>query len=188
MSKRFAASAILTAAIGFAGLVWQWYAAPITLPRLEAKALSPAESQEIFKAEMRQKEFIKMTLEAARIYERHGCDPWLAERTAAHAMEFGLPVRIVAADVVVESSCRPDVVSKKGAVGLTQVMPKIWGYSRTELRDPDTNLEAGSRILAGFVHRFGMREGLRRYLGTGVTDGNIDGFTYADRVLAVAYR
>jgi soluble lytic murein transglycosylase-like protein len=98
------------------------------------------------------------------------------------AVDSRLSARIVAAIVFVESSCRADAVSKKGAIGLVQVNPRVWRYSRRELQDPYTNLQIGARILAGYIRGHGLREGLHRYNGLGDTSDD-----YSERVLEAAY-
>jgi soluble lytic murein transglycosylase-like protein len=93
-----------------------------------------------------------------------------------------LSARIVAALVFVESSCPADAVSKKGAAGLVQVNPRVWRHSRRELQDPSTNLQIGTQILAGYIRGHGLREGLHRYNGLGVTSDD-----YSELVLQAAY-
>lgn len=104
------------------------------------------------------------------------------------ARRKGIAPRILAAQIVVESSCRPTVVSKAGAVGLMQVMPSVWKkYSQVELLNPVRNMDIGSDILVQYVHQTGSyREGLRRYHG--VTEGSDQADIYADKVLSLAGR
>jgi soluble lytic murein transglycosylase-like protein len=92
----------------------------------------------------------------------------------------------VAATIVAESSCKPSVVSKDGAVGLMQVDCHTWRtYSRTELLNPARNVEVGTTILALYVREGGSnREGLRRYFG--VTPGSDQADIYADHILKIA--
>jgi len=118
---------------------------------------------------------------AARVYEAHGCDPQWAEATARAAVDYHVPSRLLSALVFVESSCNPDAVSKRGAIGLTQVNPQVWHYSSDDLHDPETNLRAGTRILASYIQQSGLREGLHRYNGLGDPSN-----TYSNRVLLVA--
>ncbi len=70
------------------------------------------------------------------------------ERTAER---HGLDSRLLAAVVEAESNFNPRVVSPRGAVGLTQVMPRTALHTSrgpvTDLHDPDVNLDAGARYL-----------------------------------------
>ncbi len=160
------------------------WAAPTLYPR-PLRAFTPAELDRFYAMERRQKRYIRAVLIASAIYERHGCDPWLAELTARYALDKHLPVSLVAADVIVESSCRPEAVSRKGAVGLLQVMPVIWGprfnVGRRDLFDPERNLQVGTTLLAYHIHRYGLRQGIVRYCGVGD-----EAEEYADRVLQIA--
>lgn len=160
------------------------WAGPTLSPR-PMKAFTPAELDRFYAMERKQKRYIRAVLIASAIYERNGCDPWLAELTARYALARHLPVSLVAADVIVESSCRPEAVSSKGAVGLLQVMPVIWGrrfhVKRRDLFDPERNLQVGTTLLAYHIHRYGLRLGIVRYCGVGD-----EAEEYADRVLEIA--
>ena len=73
-------------------------------------------------------------------------------------------------------------MSSKDAVGPTQVNWRVWRqYPRQQLLDTDTNVRAGSKILAGYVRRYGLREGLHAYNGFGDPTS-----AYPDKVLLVA--
>ena len=61
---------------------------------------------------------------------------------------------LVASVVEVESTFRPSAGSHKGAVGLMQLLPTTAGLSRAKLKNPRTNLEAGSAYLAEMIDRF----------------------------------
>lgn len=72
------------------------------------------------------------------------------------AVERDLPVRAVLGLVREESLFDPDIVSRAGAVGLTQIMPATaeevasrLGENHPDLTDPVTNLRLGLRHLAG---------------------------------------
>jgi hypothetical protein len=65
--------------------------------------------------------------------------------------------------ICVESSANHRAISKKGALGLTQVMPSIWGYNKETLFNPYKNIEIGSRILKDYVERHGLLGGLSAY-------------------------
>ena len=119
---------------------------------------------------------------AVRVAARTAC-PSYATLVGAAAVDNHLPARVVAAVVFVESSCNPSAVSSEGAVGLMQVSPKLYRQNRARLHDPEYNIRLGTKILAGYVHTYGLREGLHRYNGLGA-----GGELYSPRVLAVAYR
>lgn len=135
--------------------------------------------------ETRQKFFMSEVRVARFIYRKHGCTGSLAELTAQNAINNGLPVRLVAAVVIVESTCRPQVVSSEGAVGLMQISPRVWHMSKRSLRDPAFNLSKGTEILARYVRPYGIREGLHHYNGLGVGCSACNA-GYADKVLLVA--
>lgn len=70
------------------------------------------------------------------------------------ADRYELDPLLVAAVVEVESSFRPEVGSHKGAVGLMQLLPSTAGMSRSQLKDPETNVEAGAKYLDYLRERF----------------------------------
>lgn len=119
--------------------------------------------------------------EASRVYGKLKCgDVKLAKMTAGIADEIGLDAGLVASKIATESSCNPLAVSSKGAVGLTQVMPKIWScsrprangepcwdFSRVNLFDPETNIRIGATILAYYMKKHGKEKGIAAYNGTG---------------------
>lgn len=73
------------------------------------------------------------------------------ERTADR---YELDRRLLAAVVEAESNFNPRVVSPRGAVGLTQVLPATGGLPGDELHDPDTNLDAGARYLRSLLDQY----------------------------------
>jgi len=97
---------------------------------------------------------------------------------------------LVAAVIRVESRFRPDVVSRRGAVGLMQLMPStaLWISSKTStnrsplLTDPITNIALGSWYLKYLMTRFhdnvtltlaaynGGPETVDRWLSAGILD------------------
>jgi soluble lytic murein transglycosylase-like protein len=131
--------------------------------------------------------FNKDLFDASRVYGRAGCgDVVLAEETARAAEKTGLPASLIAAEIATESSCNPLAVSRDGGVGLTQIMPKIWASKYNNFRDKnllrqEDSIEVGAEILAENVRLYGMRDGIRRYNGSGV-----DAEQYATRVMTLA--
>jgi soluble lytic murein transglycosylase-like protein len=117
-----------------------------------------------------------------RVMHANGCSDRFAEPVARAAVDNNLSPRVVAAVVFVESSCNPDAISSEHAVGLMQVNGRVWHYSTTSLRDPEVNVQVGSRILREYIRRYGLREGLHHYNGVG--DPSMD---YSNRVIEACY-
>ncbi|HEX9585288.1 MAG TPA: lytic transglycosylase domain-containing protein [Gammaproteobacteria bacterium] len=71
------------------------------------------------------------------------------------AQRHRLSADLVHAVVQVESAYNPGAVSRKGAVGLMQLMPETARrYGVHDRRDPHRNLEAGVRYLRDLILRF----------------------------------
>jgi soluble lytic murein transglycosylase-like protein len=105
---------------------------------------------------------------------------------------------LIAGLIWYESGGKAKAYSRSGAVGLMQVMPRdglaaefmcVNGPcfanrpTRTELEDPQFNIEYGTRMLAGLRNRYNdLRSALKSY---GPANA---GFTYADKVIAIFER
>lgn len=89
---------------------------------------------------------------------------------------------ILTALIVVESSADYRAVSSKGALGLTQVMPRIWKCDKSTLINPYKNIEIGSSILKHYIKRHGLVGGLSAY-NSGRRNRSV---RYAKRVLKIA--
>lgn len=167
-------------------LIGQAVNEPVPKPSgITATAQTPNLIQEQMHREARKREYDLAARVARFVYQAYGCNDSFAELTAENALAFKLPVRLVAAVVVVESTCRPSVVSSEGAVGLMQIVPKQWHVSRSALKNPAFNIHKGTEILAHFVRPYGIREGLHHYNGLGIGCSACDA-GYADKVLLVA--
>ena len=183
-SARFLVAVTAVASLGMAAVVEQKANLPGPSPEsLSAIALGPDAMTAVYRHERRQAEYVAAVRAARRVLVANGCSSKYATIAGRAAVDSHLSARMVAALVFVESSCRAEVVSKKGAVGLVQVNPRVWRYSRRALQDPYTNLQIGTRILADYIRAHGLREGLHRYNGLG--DPSDD---YSERVLQAAYR
>jgi soluble lytic murein transglycosylase-like protein len=131
--------------------------------------------------------FRKAFFDAARVYGRAGCgDVQLAEMTARSSAKTGLPASVIAAEIAVESSCDPLAVSHDGGVGLLQIMPKLWaskfnGFRDKNLLRAEDSMEVGTQILAESIQKYGLREGIRHYNGSGP-----DAELYALKVMQLA--
>lgn len=77
--------------------------------------------------------------------------------------EHGLPMELVLAIIVKESSCDPDAVSTTGDYGLMQINKGNFDwltedYGITDFMDPYQNIYAGSMILKGVLDIFDTEE------------------------------
>lgn len=122
--------------------------------------------------------------DAERVLAEFQCPEGTSAWVAQNAIEANLPARLIAADIAVESSCRSDVISSRGAVGMMQVMPRLYHAPKAVLTDPEANIRVGTRILAANIRQHGTRGGLQRYFG--MTPGSTASVDYANRVLAKA--
>ncbi len=112
-----------------------------------------------------------------------------------YAKEHGLEPNLVAAVMYQESGGQPEAYSHSGAVGLMQVMPRDGLAAKfmcasgpcfasrptiEELKDPEFNVDYGTRMLAGLQSRLGsLRDALKSYGPKDV------GYYYADIVLSI---
>ena len=102
------------------------------------------------------------------------------------AKNHRLSESLLGALVQVESSFRPTALSKKGARGLTQVMPfnaKRCGLRPDQLWDTSFNLACGAIILKQEIKRVGSIEKALRVYNCGRTDC---GKGYAKKVLELS--
>ena len=104
----------------------------------------------------------------------------IGEAVIRSSEKYGLDPDLVTAVVIVESHARPWAVSRKGAVGLMQVMPHMVGGMRLagNLTTIESNIEAGCAILADNIRRLGEDDGISAYFW----GSEIRGVAYLDRV------
>lgn len=141
--------------------------------------------------ELHTPEYQTALFEASKVYGKAGCgNEQLAEMTAEHAITSGLPAQLIAAQIATESTCNPLAVSNRGAIGLRQVVPKIWAkkydFSKINLFNPSDNMTVADEITRDLVKKYGIRGGLARYYGTGDDGIGQSGTGYADRILQLA--
>lgn len=110
----------------------------------------------------------------------------------AAAEKYGLPKSLVRSIMAAESGFRPEAVSKKGAIGLMQLMPgtaKTLGADPADLRQ---NVDAGARYLRDLLEKYnyGLYHALAAYnAGPGTVDKYhgvppyAETLTYIQRVL-----
>ncbi|RUM91764.1 MAG: lytic transglycosylase domain-containing protein [Thermovibrio sp.] len=97
----------------------------------------------------------------------------LEKKADFYAKKYGIPVKLFRALIKAESNFNPRAVSKKGALGLCQLMPE----TARELGvknpfDPDENLNAGALLLSRLYKKYrDWRLALAAYnAGEGVVD------------------
>lgn len=90
-----------------------------------------------------------------------------AKSIDAAAQRAALDPMLIAAVIRQESVFEPAALSRAGAVGLMQVLPRTarplarrlkLRYSRRRLADPEYNLRLGAALLAGLLRRYGSLE------------------------------
>ncbi len=75
------------------------------------------------------------------------------------ARNYDLNPRLLLVLTLIESGFDPQAVSSKGALGMTQVMPKVWLKriefisDRKDLMDPFLNVHAGAHVLRHYLDR-----------------------------------
>ena len=86
------------------------------------------------------------------------------EIISAVAQAHGVDPLLVQAVIQVESNYRPRARSRKGAMGLMQLMPATAREYRVRNPfDPKSNIEAGIKHLKSLIDRFGVELGLAAY-------------------------
>ncbi len=157
------------------------YSGPPAPAPIAVKSITEKSIKEDVKHDQRLRAYRRAANAARDAYRKNGCSGRFADLTGRVAVDFGLSPRLLAGLVFVESSCNPNAVSGHDSIGLTQVNPKIWHYSRATLKNPEKNLEIGARILSAYIHTYGLTKGLHAYNGFGNPTNS-----YAEKVLIAA--
>lgn len=128
---------------------WYWRASSL-LGTLAAALCAPAQAQETRKT---------ATIDAAQL------GAYVREASAL----FGLPEAWIHAVIRHESRSNPNAVSRAGAIGLMQLMPKTWQRQRARFAlghdpfEPRDNILAGTSYLREMYDSFGMPGFLAAY-------------------------
>lgn len=112
-----------------------------------------------------------------------------AEHIIEQAEKKKLDPIIMAALVVVESGWHPYAVSRAGACGLTQVLPKYSKYSCKQLKNPVTSITEGASHLSWWKKAKkskSIRHALSCYNVGNKCLKSIQGRKYARKVLKIA--
>ena len=99
---------------------------------------------------------IYITGSGERQFKRPKNAKTIEEKVVYYARKYGLPVRIFKELVRAESNFNPKAVSRKGAMGLCQLMPET--AKRLGVKDPfdvDENLNAGAKLLKELYRKYG---------------------------------
>jgi len=117
-----------------------------------------------------------------------------SQQISAAEQDHGVDWALIAAVIQVESGFSPQVVSKKGAVGLMQIMPETAQWvgarlgeqvDREDLLDPEVNIHLGTYYLRYLLDRFASEElalaaynggpaNVARWLEEGIWDGSYE--------------
>ena len=79
-------------------------------------------------------------------------DPRMMVREAAG--KYALPPAFVESVATVESAMKPGAVSKKGAIGVMQLMPETARKLNADPNDPEQNIDAGTRLLRDLLVKY----------------------------------
>src|SRR5271157_2679464 len=158
---------VLMLLAALAGPVW-YYAGPSAPNPISVQAPTEKAIKEEIKFERKQKQYRQASQVAAKVYRRLGCHTTYADATGRIAVDFNLSPRLLAGLVFVESSCNPNATDHRGSIGLMQVNTRTWKYTKSQLKDPESNLRIGSSILSTYIHRYGLVKGLHAYNGFGI--------------------
>ena len=95
----------------------------------------------------------------------------VARAVVASAREYDVDPYLVASILLVESTGNRFAISRRDAVGLMQIHVPTWAHlverEGIDLFRVEDNIDLGTRILKDYTRRFGLWEGVSRYLGTG---------------------
>lgn len=178
MRKLLNIAVLVSVATG--ALTVQWLNLPVEKARVVVVPLTVTQMESIRNAEKQNQQDLRDARAVRQIVHTVSCGGVTPADIVGYSRRARIAPRIVAGTIMAESSCQPSVVSSRGAIGLMQINERVWKTGRN-LKDPRVNVEVGSRILGGYIHAYGVREGLHRYNGLG--DSSDD---YATRVLTFA--
>ena len=78
----------------------------------------------------------------------------------SYSQKFGVDPRLVVAMILAESHFNPDAVSRAGATGLGQLMPRTAsGLGVGNLKDPRQNLYGSIKLLRGHLEKYASKVG-----------------------------
>jgi hypothetical protein len=114
----------------------------------------------------------------------------VARAIVASSRKYDLDARLIASIMIIESRANPFAISNLDSIGIMQIHLPTWGQQAEReginLFKIEDNVDLGSRILKGYVHRFGLWEGVKRY--NGWNPDNPESFQAAEDYLAKVQR
>jgi len=98
-----------------------------------------------------------------------GQRPRIAGAIVASGRKYNVDPRLVASIMIVESRANPFAISESDAIGIMQIHLPTWGPQADKeginLFKIEDNIRFGTQILQGYIRRFGLWEGVKRYKG-----------------------
>ena len=135
---------------------------------------------------------------ASAVEYRRPLTPAASELVCAYAgdlvvtgLEYGLDPFMLAALIYEESRWIPTAVSKAGACGLTQVLPRYsGGFTCEQLKDPSTSIRVGAQMLDRWVtgRKRPVYKALACYNAGNVCEKSTRARKYSNRIRALARR
>lgn len=158
---------ILTLVLGIIAVTGILTTPDVGAPKpIKVSAPTVASIKEDMRIEKLAKRYAQATAVASKAFHTDRCRN-LAELVGRSAVDFGVSPKLVAGVIVVESSCNPNAVSNRKSVGVMQLNCAVWKCSMQDMKRPELNIALGVKVLAGYVHRYGVVEGLHHYNGLG---------------------
>lgn len=111
----------------------------------------------------------------------------IARAVVASASRQNVDPFLVTGVLIAESSGNPYAISNRQAVGIMQIHVPTWGPTAEaeglNLFLVEDNIDLGTRILKDYTRRYGLWEGVLRYLGA--NESTPDSMAYLERVRGV---
>lgn len=87
----------------------------------------------------------------------------IAQSVLGFSMRYGVDARLIMAVLAVESGFKIEATSRKGAMGLGQLMPATArGLGVTDAYDPVQNIAASVRLIRGHLEKYAAKGGLEQ--------------------------
>jgi hypothetical protein len=95
----------------------------------------------------------------------------VARSVVTSARKYDVDPYLISSMLLVESSGNPFAISRRDAVGIMQIHVPTWGdlidREGINLFQVEDNIDLGTRILKEYTGRYGLWDGVIRYLGAG---------------------